>query len=800
MRASRLALVAAVALAACTDTGVPTSDPSLPLELPTAASISDANNDGNPDFYFLPPLVGDVTPTGTFNGKLAPVVSICQVATLAELDALNGNKPLSERDIRDFLDEGAFLGGQTASLQCPTEVRRIAASELKATLDAYQSNWDTDGVETVGLDDGDFVRLRVFLSEADRAAWEAASDPQAEAPASAPLGYIDLFATDPSGNSPSEDQVGLYAFRLGEKIPVKFWTSEGIVCDPSQGEVAECTEVAWDDNVGVSAFLDGGQRVGFSCAAECRTNDPPGNFETVTLVVERLKLKRDFPNDPEALEECITDLALPTAGPCLRLRTVPELPAAEGISILDEPGIIAVCSDLSEFGAAGENAQLIRQSDDGLQKQFLSNTPTPLCPEVVGLRSDAFGDHSLGRLAVRTLNGVARLLGPDPLVAGDYVGGLSRRLSNFQWAVPCQLNFPGGVAADGGDGQFGRAEALLSDPLSIQCLDADGQGVNGARIRFRSSDAGGSPLTVDVSGSAVASDTDGFYVITSTDGAGNGGRADWSWAPSARGSNTLEAYGLGLIGPGDDFPTHCYVVEGTPEASEDNGCTVVSQADLDGGEATGQVIQVDLPEGSLSYSATVSGAPAEIATAFTFGDATVGSELGPIDITVNDATTGTVYGVPGETVTWSITDGGCLILPDDDSDADSDPQEYCSQPVLGGGFTTATVTTVTNGDGETSITWRLGTGAGTQSITVSAGNVTETYNVNAQPADPSSLEIVAGNNQTADAGTSLPALLTVQARDQYNNVTTNADANEWSVAWSVTSGGGSLTPTSATIA
>ena len=44
---------------------------------PTAAEILDGTTGGNAHFFFLAPMVPTPSPTGTFDGSLAPVVEIC---------------------------------------------------------------------------------------------------------------------------------------------------------------------------------------------------------------------------------------------------------------------------------------------------------------------------------------------------------------------------------------------------------------------------------------------------------------------------------------------------------------------------------------------------------------------------------------------------------------------------------------------------------------------------------------------------------------------------------------------------
>ncbi|MDQ4080276.1 MAG: Ig-like domain-containing protein, partial [Gemmatimonadota bacterium] len=114
--------------------------------------------------------------------------------------------------------------------------------------------------------------------------------------------------------------------------------------------------------------------------------------------------------------------------------------------------------------------------------------------------------------------------------------------------------------------------------------------------------------------------------------------------------------------------------------------------------------------------------------------------------------------------------------------------------------TTATNGTVTptsattNANGEASTSWRLGTLAGTQTATASvSGRTPASFTATATPGAASQLSIVSGNNQVAGASQPLPVPVVVAVTDAWENAVPAVD-----VAFSVTSGGGSITP--ATIA
>ena len=100
----------------------------------------------------------------------------------------------------------------------------------------------------------------------------------------------------------------------------------------------------------------------------------------------------------------------------------------------------------------------------------------------------------------------------------------------------------------------------------------------------------------------------------------------------------------------------------------------------------------------------------------------------------------------------------------------------------------------TDANGMASVTWTLGTLAGTDSMSVTAGALTPIALVaTAMPDVPTALAIVAGNNQNAPIDSTLSVTLEVKATDQYGNVVPNA-----AVQWSDDAGGSLSAPISVT--
>lgn len=100
-----------------------------------------------------------------------------------------------------------------------------------------------------------------------------------------------------------------------------------------------------------------------------------------------------------------------------------------------------------------------------------------------------------------------------------------------------------------------------------------------------------------------------------------------------------------------------------------------------------------------------------------------------------------------------------------------------------GSASTASATTDASGFAESA--WTLGTLVGADSLVVAASGLSPvTVAATATAGAPAAVSVVAGNQQSASAGSALPAPLTVKVTDQYGNPVPNA-----AVTWSDDAGG-----------
>lgn len=104
------------------------------------------------------------------------------------------------------------------------------------------------------------------------------------------------------------------------------------------------------------------------------------------------------------------------------------------------------------------------------------------------------------------------------------------------------------------------------------------------------------------------------------------------------------------------------------------------------------------------------------------------------------------------------------------------------------GGTVDPATATTNNDGVASTRWKLGNVAGPNVLTTTAGTVSSTITATATAARPANVALVAGNNQTAAAGSAVGVPPSVRVTDGFNNLVAGAP-----VTFSVLSGGGSVT-------
>ena len=183
-----LAPAALVAVTTCTDRATPTG----PHADGPSFAISDAAHDGgNPDFFFLPPLVGDPSglpdfDPGAFDARLAPAVEICLLAGDACATAQPDGFPI------------AF----TMTSGVGSDVVRV-----DETAEHYVVDWHTD---LFALSEDESYRIHVSVGGST-------------------LGYADVDVVSGGNQLKNVDTNEYVALKDGRTLPIKFRIELGAV-------------------------------------------------------------------------------------------------------------------------------------------------------------------------------------------------------------------------------------------------------------------------------------------------------------------------------------------------------------------------------------------------------------------------------------------------------------------------------------------------------------------------------------------------------------------------------------------
>jgi hypothetical protein len=182
-----LVTLAAAGLAGCGDQDPTSTDPTTSTEATQAGSaapsfaVSDGAHGGNPHFFFLPSLVPDPAPTGTFDPAVAPTVVIC---------ALSGS-----------------TCGSTIATYTTTTGPGGEVVTLQAALEQYMVNWKTDQFP---LSDAVNYRIQVLVGQVL-------------------LGFADVDIAKHGSEFKNLNTGELIGLVDGRTLPIKFRIEAGIV-------------------------------------------------------------------------------------------------------------------------------------------------------------------------------------------------------------------------------------------------------------------------------------------------------------------------------------------------------------------------------------------------------------------------------------------------------------------------------------------------------------------------------------------------------------------------------------------
>jgi hypothetical protein len=400
--------------------------------------ISDGAHNGNPDFFFRPPMVSDpssdpdFTPGG-FNPNLSPTVQVCAlaVANNAPESAVTASTPCKSSGY-----SVTFSGGQIA---------------LNLVDQQYQVDWMVPNAPET------YYRIFVRVGATQ-------------------LGSADVKAAK-NGNANN------FVIRKdGTQLPIKFRIEQFALCD--EPGVGPCSSETVDRSTGGEVvFSSGGETIGgIIIPAQGGGNNPV--HVTIDFCQE----------EGPAIQQANLPIDLPVFGACLRVQTDP---AIEGDNALTVPGEVYICElgGIEGLSEAQEQQVTIHRYD-GEEVQALPHTPGN-CPPVIGAAPSwkglaralaarhwkRAGAELLGLLAPRPLHASAAMLDVGR-------GGATFVFSDFQNALPAKMEI------ESGNNQVGVFGEELPAPAVVKVTDIFDQPVANARVHFSTSDGSVTPLTV----------------------------------------------------------------------------------------------------------------------------------------------------------------------------------------------------------------------------------------------------------------------------------------------------------------
>jgi hypothetical protein len=400
--------------------------------------------------------------------------------------------------------------------------------------------------------------------------------------------------------------------------------------------------------------------------------------------------------------------------------------------------------------------------------------------------SFAFTSSSTG------FDGIARagwILGmtPGPQTATASTGG--QTLAFNATATAAGIAFK---VLDGAD-QDGTAGADLARQVVVRLTDGDGRPVARSTIAWRL--AGDGYIASD----GQATDADGVS------------RVRWKLgsATSLQGlTATASGTSVTVTAVATDVAATLAPASGdgqaAPELSALPAPLVVRAANARGTPAAGMKVVWEVAHGGGSVTPASSLVGPDGTTSASW---TLGAGLGHQSVTARAGTAVVVFAATARggavaTVTKTSGDGyvgeagllvqtPVLLLA---KDARGNPVEGAgiTWAVSSGGRLEAGTAGETRADGTAGAVWRLGPGAGPQTLTATVGGVSATFAVTSVAGHPHRLSVVSGDGQSGQVGTALGAALVVLAEDQFGNRVPGA-----TIGWGARTGdGGTLSPAS----
>ncbi len=581
MKARLLALAALAALIGCKDAKEPTEplSPANPSKI-----ISDGANGGNPDFFFLPPLVKNPVnnpnyQAGHFNSTLQPVltVEICLLQA-APIDA-----------------QGLPV---TTDCVAGAPVKKFAAGTVKLQNPPdgqYQVVWNT---RESNLDVNKFYRIKVLVQGS-----------------AIPFGVADL---DPVVNMKELKNV-----RTGEVIPlnddstlpINFRVENGggpALC----GTADLCTSTTVTNNSPTgfqTVTVDGGAG---AIAGVKFPNGwlPASGPQSVVVTIAQVDIGGTDPVTGNTLKPCHVGLPLQQFPGCFNFTTTPHLAAIdESGRQFATPVTVAVCYSLqgtgdprekfAEMYASGPNepAHALTDADDaGILSPAARNcntTPVITAAPSKGLTQYASAAWRSLKSGLGSVFGVKTAYGVD-LGLGGYLDAFSNvgpaLAAEIEPVGPTEITLPGGgnfspfvrvVGSNHHDGEHQNTIGLAGMTVNFQVASG-----NGTLAQLGSEVGGATQLSVI---------TNSLLVDVESPVSG-GGYAAVNWSvPTAPGNYQLVANGPAVGGP----VTFTVTVTPTIAQLRDQAFQAAYAAFRGTGVATTTPQGVVFSEGMVTYSA-----------------------------------------------------------------------------------------------------------------------------------------------------------------------------------------------------
>lgn len=431
-------------LAACQGTEPTTPRP----EVPSLAISDGAHTAGNPDFFFLPPLVWPTSSLANwtsngFNPSLSPSVEICPIAA-----------PAGACTAAPVVISGAAVKKHFPPSADPSD----QLTGLPGDWAHYHAKWKIPNPCNA------LYRVAVKVG-------------------TVLLGYSDVKCVTKLVDLLKVDYKNFGAGLRGLDLQIPFRIEKNALCWPA----TNCTEQSVNLGSGGTVILTAPNSSAPVAGVRIPVQTTPQTVEVTVKLCEGGDLRARAGG-----------LDLPVFGACFNVTTIPAVILTNAATVFAcnivvnnvvvDPGIAALS------GPQQELVTLHRFSEGTYQA--LPHAPD-FCNPVVGSNSPK---SILGELAQGEWKSAGRrllgLFAPEPLYARRRIdqggGGLTNEFSDFQFALPARMEIVGGSP------QTGIAGGLL--PVVVKVTDLKGGNVAGARVHLSASTT---PALSDAEGRAT---------------------------------------------------------------------------------------------------------------------------------------------------------------------------------------------------------------------------------------------------------------------------------------------------------